>query len=270
MIAPAATPGHAWTTLESEATAAVREGIDWPSAVRLSEFAHLAQVHVGVSDALLSELPTSAAHTAQRTFGSVLANDAERVLTQAATHAGARDHALAGFFGFETIRAGVLAHALRDPSLERQGTSELDIDAASHVALAHLHNDCDRPLRIATFMALGLLHMHPLAQPDELSAATHVKAASHHALRTELRRLRMPERLLLANACAPLWDEPRLSLDALRTQHALALGEQRRDTKDKRLSRARKTLNERGAGGLQRTGKNLVDLLDEADKDGPV
>lgn len=283
----------------AQAHEARREGISLAAAVADPRFESLARFHTDLRDALLVEIPAKmkgfVEATAQPNPGDSAAGAFAQALTDVARGAPPRPvqtetapvdddgngdgdddftpaEALAELLVFEAVRLRLLVASWQNEEFERLGGSESDIDAiAAHeveTLLAHpaLDDDEVRPLTLmvaAASMSLAADAADRATALRRVGDDTREELAMQARLRTALRKLRLPESVLLGNALSGLLGEQRLELPDLQKERPVALGGMSRQAMDQRVSRGRKALTRPPEAWPRRKRAALLDLLSD-------
>lgn len=265
--------------LALEAGQAETMGIGPAAAARDARFPELRRFHLAVFDLLTLELPPEAQrlvrHAIQIADREPL-EEARRFLARIASDVDAErpEKALARFLLFEIARinAIVLTWDVR-PGLLRVGIDDDVIDRTAEAEMraftAHPEwLDEPEPVRPVQLLAAGCLmrlageygHLVPaVASFSEELRGWYERRAQLDAL---LRDMDSRDGLLIRNFFAPHFEEQRLTVERLISEHSIVYEGAKRNTLDKRLSRMCREISRCGANGLPvRKAPALIDIL---------
>ncbi|MGB1276614.1 MAG: hypothetical protein ACPG77_12765, partial [Nannocystaceae bacterium] len=265
-----------------ETLQAMREGVELPVAARDYEnYPALSTFHQGVRDALFVELPREFEPWTAALSGEgqlpVGMNNLQVQLVEMAQQLDTRgderlalQSALAELLVFESVRLQLLIVALGNESYEMVGGEEEDVDRIAweevQALLAHIdpHDPELRPVHVMFASANISLHRDAASRAEALrytGSDFREELAMHGRLRAALRRLRLPESVLLENALANLLGTQRQELMDLQVQRPVALAGLSRQAMDQRVSRGRRALGSGQQAWPTRRRPALFDLL---------
>ncbi len=265
-----------------ETLQALREGIELPDAARdFEQFPALATFHQGLRDALFVELPRefepwAAALRGDGQLPPGMQNLQEQLVDMAQqldTRGDERlalQSALAELLVFESVRLQLLIVALGSESYEMVGGEEEDVDRIAWQEVQALLNIVDphdrdlRPVHVMFASANISLHRDVMSRTEALRYTGddfREELTMQARLRAALRRLRLPEAVLLENALANLLGTQRQELMDLQVQRPVALAGLSRQAMDQRVSRGRRALGRGQHSWPTRRRPALFDLL---------
>ncbi len=265
-----------------ESLQALRAGIELPDAARdFEQFPALATFHQGLRDALFVELPREFEPIAQALRGdgqvpSGMQNLQEQLVDMAqqldvgGDERLALQSSLAELLVFESVRLQLLIVALGSESYEMVGGEEEDVDRIAWQEVQALlgaidpHDPTLRPVHVMFASANISLHRDAAARAEALRYTGddfREELAMQGRLKAALRRLRLPESVLLENALANLLGTPRKELMELQAERPVALAGLSRQAMDQRVSRGRRALGRGQHSWPTRRRPAIFDLL---------